>query len=207
MKVIELETLLDLCEGVKSVQEPGMSWIHQYQTGVVIVPDDIYIEINSTATNGTIGKLVDIDLDTSDDADRRIYSWATTFIIQVDGKETTNRIRYGHSNIMVGYTGPTVYKRTVKKSTNEEIPPHVNKFKQTINKGDWICGIGPSKTFYFGQVLRWTKSSVFVTPVPDNKKVKHHCISLPRESLVLPGHPKDYEQMVTMLILGGAVNI
>ena len=89
-----------------------------------------------------------------------------------------------------------------KKAPQEEIPPHVNKYNQPINKGDWVVGLGTSKTIYFGEVTRWSKSSVWVNPTPSVNGSSIDCITRPYESLVLPTGV-EYEETVIMMALRG----
>jgi len=165
------------------------------------VPDNVYIKIDATACKGTIGKLVDIEFVTWE-AGERIRDWGMTYIIQIEGRKGTNRIVQWHSTILENHDGTTKYVRNVKKHVQEEIPVHVNKYKQPILEGDWIVGIGRGKKLHFGQVVRWTKSSVMVNPTPTIPNSKSIAITLPDQSVKLPEGP-DYEQMVTMMALRG----
>lgn len=206
------EKVLAACEGVEvKTQNKTFNNGQPYQThsfhmddkSLFAVPHNIFIEIYASATAGTIGKLVDIDF--GDDRNRRnnqLYVHDITWIIQVEGKEGTNRIARYHSDILVGHDGSTKYVRNTNKHVKEVIPPHVNKYHQTLHKDFWIAGIGSGKRLFFGQVTRWSKSSVWVNPTPTVPKSKEQCITIPLQTVVLP-HGVDYEQSVTMMALQG----
>lgn len=170
------------------------------KTGDITVPDDVYIEIDSTATAGTIGKLVAIDV--GDLYENMIRMYDITFVIQVEDKSETNRIAYHHSSILKDHDGSTKYVRNIKKHEKEDIPEHVNKYKQKIKPGMWIVGLGRGKRLQFGEVTRYSKSSIWVNPTPSIKKSKEQCITYPRETLILTPDA-DHEQMVTMMVLSG----
>jgi len=206
--------LLEQCDGVtvKSVTHRLMSGpkntYHCNNNGKISVPDNICIEIKRTITRGTIGRLVDIDYSTysnREDGTCMISPYSITYIIQVKGRKGTNRIAARNTAILPWYHGPTEYHRTVRPPAPKPIiPPHVNKYNQTMEVGDWIAGIGSGKTLHFGQVVRWTRASVFVTTNPTNTdKKSHRCISMPREAMKLLGDPELWKQTVTMMILQG----
>lgn len=165
------------------------------------VPDNVFVRIDATACKGTIGKLVDIEF-ADCRTDGRVHDWGMTYIIQIEGRKGTNRIVQWHSTILKDHDGTTKYVRNVKKHVQDEIPVHVNKYNQPLREGDWIAGIGRGKELHFGQVVRWTKSSVMVNPTPSIPKSKSVAITLPEQSIKLPEGP-DYEQMVTMMALRG----
>jgi len=201
--------LLRRCGGIKVTKTTvprnnGTSWIRTqyFLDGDFVVPDDVFIKIDGTACKGTIGRLVDIDF-SSHRSNNEVTAYDITFIIQVDGRAKTNRITHWHAVILEDHDGSTKYVRNIKKKEEQPvIPPHVNKYNQPILKGDWVVGLGTAKTIYFGEVTRWTKSSVFVNPTLEVKGSKDKCITVPHESLVLPAGV-DYEQMVLMMALGG----
>jgi hypothetical protein len=201
--------LLEACDGVDTVVIPPTKYSSHprtkfFKTGDIVVPDDIHIEITNTPTAGTIGRLVDIDYGDYLHKDNQIGEYGITYIIQIEGRKATNRIHRAYAKILQNFTGPTVYKRNItKKGPKEDIPEHVNKYNQAIFMGDWIAGLGPGKVLYFGQVTRWSKTSVWVNPTPSVKGSKSNCISHPRQSMRLQGDTVDNEQMVTMMILSG----
>jgi hypothetical protein len=207
---MELNQLIMLCKGTRTEEKEKKSFTgdsytyyrHFRTEDELIVPDNIYIEITGTATAGTIGKLVDIDFAYDAGLARPIGGWDTTFIIQCDDREATNRIHYGHARILDNHTGPAKYVRSVNKRTKEEVPAHVNKWGQTLEKGNWCVGLGTSKKVHFGQIVRWSKTSIWVTPVPEEKNPKTFCISHPSQTLRLPDGV-DYTQEVTMMVLTG----
>ena len=212
---MELNQLIMLCKGTrteetkKKTHDNSEYIYYKHYRNInepLVVPDNIYIKINGTSTDGTIGKLIDIDFALDPQyPDRPIGGWDTTFIIQCEDRAAQNRIHHAYTTILDNYTGPAKYVRNVSKKHKEEIPPHVNKWCQTLEKGDWVVGLGTRKTVHFGQVLRWSKTSIWVTPVPVEKGTpKTFCISHPKETLRLPADV-DYTQEVTMMILKGWV--
>lgn len=204
----KLADILMRCDGIRiqkittqSSSGVDYSRYEYFKTGDIVVPDNVYIEITMTSTKGTIGKLIALDVGTSR-AEKEISSYWVTYIIQVKSRKGTNRIHQSHAKVLKNHDGSTKWVRTVKKKTTEVIPLQVNKYKQTINKGDWLAGIGPGKVLYFGQVTRWSHSSVWVNPTPSIPKSKEHCINRPLETIVLP-IGIDYEQIVTIMALSG----
>ncbi len=203
------EALLKSCHGVR-VEHTTRSHSRGtyvdtafYLDGNFSVPNNVFIEILMSATKGTIGRLVDIDLgDNSYRLNNQIYTHDITYILQVDGHNGTNRIARYHGKILETHDGTTKYVRNIKKHINDEIPPHINKYNQHLIKDVWVAGIGVRKTLFFGQVTRWSKSSVWVNPTPSIPKSKENCITIPFETLVMPSGI-DYEQTVTMMVLSG----
>ena len=215
MSQSKLEALLHLCSGITITNEATSGSWRSYKRTVCrlnkdqfSVPENVLIRITGTATKGTIGRLVDMEFEEYrwGDYDDEIYSSsnAIRFIIQVDGRDGTNRIIGDHAEILFSHehNGLTRYERNVKKKQKIEIPEHVNKYNQKVRMGDWVVGLGFKKTIYFGQVVGWTKASILVNHTPSVKGSKHEAIRIPKETLVLPGGI-DYESAVTMMALGG----
>jgi len=205
--MISPTSLLSKCGGIEIESTYGGHQGRHYLIQIfhlvnnIVVPDDVYIKIKATSTIGTIGKLVDIKLYKNSYNDI-VSPNNMTYIIQVEGRKETNRIAQCHAKILEDHDGTTKWVRNVKKHNKEEIPPHVNKYKQTLHKDEWVAGLGPGKVLYFGQVTRWSKSSIWVNPTPSLNKSKENCISYVKETLVLPAGI-DYEQMVTIMALSG----
>ena len=176
-------------------------YIQFFKTGDIVVPDNVYIRIDSTATKGTIGKLVNIEFGYCS-AEGEVHTHMMTYIIQVDGRKGTNRIVRYHATILENHNGTTKFVRNVKKHNNEAIPVIINKYNQPLLEGEWVVGLGMGKSLYFGVIVRWSKSSVWVNPTPSVKGSKNNCINRPHESFILPDGP-DYEQMVTMMAMKG----
>jgi len=203
--------VLKRCGGIDVVviEHPSMTRNGQkfyydefHHVGDIVVPDNVFIEIEGGISKGTIGRLVDIDFGKPYRVDNVVSTSDITWIIQVDGRDKTNRCSHWQSSVLQHHDGTTKYVRNIKKHKKIDIPPHVNKFNQTLMEGVWAAGLGPCKTLYFGEVERWSKSSVWVNPTPSIPKSKANCITLPKETLVLPSGA-DYEQMVTMMGLSG----
>ena len=200
--------LLAKCKGVEftiETKQLGMGGSYDNITyhliDDIIVPDNVYIKILKTPTKGTIGKLIGIECYKNSFNDE-ITPSSMTYIIQVDGRRGTNRISQWNAVILENHDGSTKFIRNIKKRKLEVIPPHINKYKQSLNRGEWVAGIGPKNILYFGKVTRWSASSVWVNPTPSIPKSKENCISRPMETIVLPTGI-DYQQMITMMVLSG----
>ena len=211
--ISEIVTLLKRCDGVKVTEKTVQSnfgngnYVRRdfFKTGPIVVPDDVYILIDATATKGTIGKLVGLEIKTYGPDDKLVSSSSGTYIIQVENRAGTNRIPVYHSTILKDHDGSTKFVRNIKEHEKVELPLHVNKFKQTIHVGDWLVGLGAGKIVHFGQVTRYGKSSVWIRNTPSIEKSKEDCITRPLESFVLP-EGVEYEQLVTIMILSGWTN-
>ena len=208
---VPLNELLKACSGIRTEEKISEDWKqekythykHFFEGETIGIPDDVYIKINGTATKGTIGHLVDIDFhQMPGHRDRPVGGWDTTFILSVDGRPNVSRIQQTHADILANHDGTTKFVRNVKKHLQVEIPPHVNKYMQQLNKGDWAVGLGTRKTIHFGQITKWSKASVYVNPTAEIKGSTHYLISHPRECFKLP-EEVDYTQLITMMILQG----
>jgi len=192
MNIKTVQHLLSLSQGIeKRIRDGHQPYAHlascaydYFKIGEVIPPKGVFVEVVATATAGTIGEIVGYPDLASTMIGARVYDYSAKFEIKIDGRAKTGLINSYHCRLLDNYTGPTKWVRNVKKHEKVEIPDHVNKYGQTIKKGDWVVGIGVRKTIKFGQVTNWTKSSINVTC--DKNKKKTSRISDPRECFVLP---------------------
>ena len=92
--------------------------------------------------------------------------------------------------------------KTVKDRKKEVINNPVNKFKQTLNKDDWIIGVGQgygsNKPLMIGKVSRWTKHNVWAKTI-DGDEFK---INDMKQTFLLPGGD-DYIDELTLAIVKG----
>jgi len=170
---IDFKNLLRRCDGVLEKKIEQKDYMHRvkyyhkfFLIGEKIVPngDDIYVEIKATATQGTIGRLIEVVPLTYGD-ENQISEYNAGFILEVDGRKQPVKIRQQHANIFVAYPGhkiETVYERNVKTHEKVEIKNPVNKFKQELQAGDWVIGVAKgSKRLGVGRVTRWTNHNVW----------------------------------------------
>ena len=181
--------------------------IHVLDKAKFAILEDWYVQVDATLTKGTIGKIVGVDFGERSSYNVRygtdeVSPTDMTFIYQVEGRETTNRIVHYHATVLDGdYSGRTRWIRSKGKKTTD-LPVLINKYKQALEIGTWVAGCGAGRILHFGQVTRYSKSSVWVNPTPSLPKSKENCINRPHETLVLP-EGMDYEQTVTMMVLSG----
>jgi len=164
------DELLTACEGVRTVTKQHTDWHGRGQTqyshylvGDLVVPDDIYIQVHATATKGTIGKLATIEpgIFKQTDGAERITDYDTKFTFTVEGRPKPGRIGRFYAKILPNHDGTTKWVRNVKSHPKEEIKNPVNKYKQELQKGDWVVGVLRGKKLGIGQITRWTNSSVW----------------------------------------------
>lgn len=206
------EKILYLCDGVNvKEKENNYGYINRsfYKVGDIKVPTGIFIKVISTTTKGTIGRLVDIDVKTTERVDDNgdkieyINSYDITYIIEIDGRNKPSRINSYHADVLDGYTGPTLWVRNIKTHDKEKIPNPRNKFKQELKKGDWIIGVGTgykaNKPLRIGKVSRWTKSTVWAETI-DGEEFKLNSI---RETFLLPLQDESLDDSLMMAIVKG----
>lgn len=208
------QKMLMACEGIKSIygkaSHYGNKPLYFYADGEneVKVPDNVYVEIDATATAGTIGRLIDIDFTTHRRYDflgneiDAIDMYGVTYIIEIDGRKKPSRISAYHSSILGDYTGPTKWVRNVNKKKKEVVQNPVNKFKQTLNKDDWIVGVGQgygaNKPLMIGKVSRWTKHNVWATSI-DGNEFKLNDI---RQTFLLPSSDEYADELMMAVVKG-----
>jgi len=212
MNLNSTQKLLLACDGI--TQEYGKP-IHFGRKPIlfviekdVTVPKGIFIEINATTTKGTIGELIDIEFKTQkryNELEKEVKTidvYSITYIIKINGRKKPSRISSFHTEILENYTGPTKWVRNVKDRKKEVINNPVNKFKQTLNKDDWIIGVGQgygsNKPLMIGKVSRWTKHNVWAKTI-DGDEFK---INDMKQTFLLPGGD-DYIDELTLAIVKG----
>lgn len=170
---------------------------------------DIFIEITQTATKGTIGRLVDFEVEVygerypeyTNQPANKILSYDGTLIYEVDGRKQRGRINESYAKILVGHH-QTQYVRNVKKRVQEDIKNPVNKYKQELQKGDWVVGVMPGKRLGIGRITRWTKHNVWATQSDDlddkSQEFKFDSIS---ETFTMPND--EHVQLLTFAVLAG----
>ena len=143
---------------------------HYLDGDKIILPENVFIEATRTSIKGTVGRLVDVEVDTWDDG--RLSTWSGVYIIEVDGRPKPSRIHSYHAAIIDNPTGFTKWVYGVQKKEKDNIPAHVNKYGQTISNGDWVIGLGNKKKIYFGKVIRYTKTTISTTLDLESKNPK-----------------------------------
>jgi len=203
---MKLTNLLKQCANVRVKEHTGWGGSINYTyfitdgSSTIKLPEqDIYIEIVGTATKGTIGKLVAIHpYSTYTDGHFNIDK----FEIEIDGRAKTSNIAQHQSRILDG-AAETVWVRKVKKHAKVIIKNPVNKYKQELQKGDWIIGVGKHKILKIGRVSRWTKCNVWAVPPgsePGDTKDEFLLDSI-SQTFLMPND--DHVGALTMAILKG----
>lgn len=208
-----LNTILRKCSGVKVVTEERKDWNNQtvyvdkfIKVGDIVVPEDTYIEIIATATEGTIARVVDIEVDSYDEATKynvvnQIVTYGATFIYEVDGRKQKGRIRTKYAKALVG-THTTEYVRNIEKHKKVEVKNPVNKYKQEMQKGDWVIGTRPGKLLGIGRITRWTNHNVWAVTGNDlDDKSKEFKFDSITETFTMPND--DHVQLLTFAALKG----
>lgn len=212
MNIKNYKHLLTLSDGVDPRTRRLKDWggdeilTELFVLGDITPPKNVFVEVIATSTKGTIGEVVGFpDLSTVVE-NEQLYGYSGKLEIRIAGRDKTSNIDSNHCRFLTDYTGPTKWVRNVKKHKKEIFPPHVNKFSQTIEKGDWIIGSGHGKKLVYGKVVKWSKSSIWVTTDTISKKPKTKIITYPNQSMVLPymeDPDKMNEQHLMLLTLKG----
>jgi len=212
-----MEAILRSCEGVKVRSEEKRNWQGRnhtvytfYKTSDIVVPKNVYIEITCTATIGTIARIVDVEVEThaeryknsKNDEPNKLVTYGGTIIYEVDGRKQKGRINEAYAKVLLG-EHKTNYVRNVKKHDKAEIKNPVNKYKQELQRGDWVIGVKPGKSLGIGRISRWTNSNVWaVTPGAElDDKSREFKFDSINETFTIP--PDDIEQSLTMAVLKG----
>ena len=203
--MLKYEALLNLCTGINVVEKERIAWGGQpeiyneyYIDGKIGVPDNTYIKIIGTATNGTIGRLVDIEPKLYD---KKISTWVGTYILEIDGRKQPSRIKSGFCELLKGYTGPTKYVRNIKKHNKVKKLP-INKYKQELYVGAWVFG-AVGKSLRIGRVTRWTNHTAWGTMSDDLKdKSKEFKFEGVQQTFLLED-PEQVKQQLTFATLKG----
>lgn len=215
MSYVELtptQNLLLECDGISKAYGKAIHYGRKPILFVVekdvTVPKGKFIEIIATSTNGTIGELVDIEFNTQKRYTDKLKEveavdiYSLKYVIKIDGRKKPSKIIYYHAKILDDYTGPTQWVRNVKNRKDEVINNPVNKFKQTLNKDDWIIGVGQgygaNKPLMIGKVSRWTKHNVWVTTI-DGDEFK---INDMKQTFLLPGGDEYVDELTLAIVKG-----
>jgi len=216
----EIGILLENADGVETKIEESFSRIgqpqsHKYylKTGDKIVLKkgyEAYIEITRTLMRGTIGRIVGFDIKTYKEKYPNNYQMFSsykpnqlvvhdaTIIYEVDGQKKKYRVKASHAKLLPGIYHKTKYIRTKPKPKEKVIiAPHINKFKQTIDNGDWVIGLW-CKKLAIGKVTRYTKSNIWVKINDSELKLDN-----PIETFKFDDDA-NIEQILTFLKLKGA---
>lgn len=169
--------------------------------------NDLYIEVTSTSTSGTIGRVIDMEFSKSARKDKdgnsidAINVYGTTLIYEVDGRSKPSRIGLLYVKILENHDGKTKWVRNVK-SRKTEIKNPINKFKQELKENDWIIGVGrgykSQKPLMIGRVSRWTNKNVWAKTI-DGQEFQLNSI---KETFLLPANDEHVE-ILTMAVVKG----
>jgi len=210
---MSLTTILRSCSGVKVETKESTDWTGRkntnhtfFKVGDIVIPDDTFIEIIATATNGTIARLVDMEIETYEEETKyhkanQIITYGVTFIYEVDGRKQKGRIRSKYTKVLVGHH-QTEYVRNIESHDKVEVTNPVNKYKQELQKGDWVIGVMPGKILGIGRITRWTNHNVWAIRGDDlNNKSKEFKFDSISETFTMPND--EHVQLLTFAALKG----
>jgi len=96
----------------------------------------------------------------------------------------------------------TKYVRDVNTHEKVVVKNPVNKFKQEMQKGDWVIGVKPGKYLGIGRITRWTNHNVWAVTGDDltdkSKEFKFDSIT---ETFTMPDDA--HVKLLTMAVLKG----
>lgn len=207
--------LLKRCEGVRTEckKNQGLYGRHNesykfFKEGDTIVPPkDFFVEVVATATKGTIGKVIDVETECvrfgPAGSATQISMYGIRLLLEVDGREKPVRIKVGYTKWLEGYTGVTKYVRNVKQHEKVEVKNPVNKYKQELQRGDWVIGVMKrGKGLGIGRITRWTNHNVWGVRGDDlDDKDKEFQFDSIRETFLMPN--EDFVSELTMAVLKG----
>jgi len=210
---MSLSTILKSCGGVevKTKESKDYRGRTQYsdrfiKVGDIVVPADTFIEITATATKGTIARVIDIEVDTYTEDTKycqanQIITYGATFIYEVDGRKQKGRIKSQYAKALVG-KHQTEYLRNVDTHEKVEVKNPVNKYKQELQKGDWVIGVMPGKILGIGRITRWTNHNVWGIRGDDlGDKSKEFKFDSIMETFTMPND--EHVQLLTFAALKG----
>lgn len=215
-----IEDILKQCSGVRFEENEFSQWSGKvirtynfYKEGEIKVPDDIYIKITGTATKGTIGKVIGVDVETfgktHPGAQSKdpcyIFTYDTSIIYECENRKKPGRIKASHVILLSG-PQQTEYVRNINTRPKEEIKNPVNKFKQELQKGDWVIGVKPGKKLGIGRITRWTNHNVWAVRDAFNEedlndKSKEFRFDSIYETFTLPND--EHVELLTWAVLKG----
>jgi hypothetical protein len=215
------EEILHSCSGVdkklsttssRTVDGKKVDVYDFFKTGEIKINGDFYIEITATATKGTIAKVVGIEVETYHDryssmndhyiGNNEIVTYDATLIYEVEGRKQLGRIKDGYTKLLVG-PQETKYVRNVKQHEKVEVKNPVNKFKQEMQRGDWVVGVKQhGKGLGIGRITRWTNHNVWAVTGDDlDDKSKEFMFAGIKETFTMPDDK--HVQLLTMAVLKG----
>jgi hypothetical protein len=210
---LKVNDLLKQCEGVTHTLKEYRNWKGQldYHDKFYLnedkefkIPKGLYVEVTSTATKGTIGKLIDFEYElfSQKGGPAEISTFEGTLIFEVEGRSKPGRISSSYADIIQGYTGETKWVRSVKKHKKKKVKNPVNKFKQELKKGDWVVGVKPGKKLAIGRITRWTNHNVWAVPHDNlddtSREFRFDSIA---QTFLMPN--EDHVSELTMAVLKG----
>ena len=214
----DIENILSNCAGVEVEKTKNTSyggWSQEYnykfhKVGDIKVHDNVFIEIIKTAAKGTIAKVVGLEVDTYSEryptleayaTDNSIVTYGCTLIYEVEGRKQKGRIKSQYVKVLVGQH-ETKYVRTVNKHEKVVVKNPVNKYKQEMQRGDWVIGSKRGNSLGIGRITRWTNHNVWAVTGNDlDDKSKEFQFASITETFTMPDDK--HVQMLTMAVLKG----
>jgi len=210
---MSLSTILKSCTGVKVVTKESKDYRGNttysdrfIKVGDIVVPRDTFIEITATATKGTIARVIDIEVNTYTEDTKycqanQIMAYSATFIYAVDGRKQKGRIKSPYAKVLVGQH-QTEYIRNTETHKKVEVKNPVNKYKQELQKGDWVIGVMPGKILGIGRITRWTNHNVWAIRGDDlTDKSKEFKFDSIMQTFTMPND--EHVQLLTFAALKG----
>jgi len=210
-KLTNKQQLLADCDGIEVVSgSPGYGGYRQTLFVVkpdvtIIPPSEIYIEVISSSTKGTIGKLIDITFNTQNRLNEKnetvtvVDQFSIKYIIEIEGRKKPSSISSYFSEILINYTGKTKWVRNIVDHTKEVIKNPVNKFKQQLQKDDWIVGVGMGgDSLKIGKVTRWTKNTVWAKTI-DGEEFRLSSIA---QTFLMPSSNEHLTELTMAIVKG-----
>jgi len=213
-----IETILLRCAGVKAKTTESTDFRGQpqystelYKTGDIELPSSgIFIEITATATKGTIARVVAVNTETYGErypdiesyaGSKEIVTYGITLIYEVEGRKQQGRIKDQYVKVLSGQH-ETKYVRNVKKHKKVVIKNPVNKYKQEMQRGDWVIGAKKGNVLGIGRITRWTNNNVWAVTGNDlDDKRKEFIFASIKETFTRPDDK--HVQSLTMAVLKG----
>lgn len=213
-----IDDILKSCSGVKHETKEHKQWNGRttysdefYKVGDIKLPDgDIFIEITATATKGTIGRVVDIEVETygeryshnTNTPSNKIVSYDNTIIYECEGRKQTGRIKDSYCKVLLGHH-QTKYVRNVNTHEKVKVKNPINKYRQEMQRGDWVIGVRPGKRLGIGRITRWTNHNVWAVGAGDdlNDKRAEFKFDSIQETFTMPND--EHVEMLTWAVLKG----
>ena len=215
---LTIESILGKCSGVEVRTTETKDWLHRvtsnskyYKVGdIELPPESIYIEIKATAAKGTIARIASVEFETYGErypeiesyaGSTRIVTYGNTIIYEVDGRKQQGRVNEQYVTILSGQH-ETKYVRDVKKHKKVVIKNPVNKYKQELQRGDWVIGVKRGNSLGIGRISRWTNSNLWAVTGDDlDDKSKEFRFASISETFTMPND--EHVKLLTMAVLSG----